>query len=570
MIIHLLDLSEAKASAAKAKADKVALAAAARVSDLDQEESPESIMLSSMTEEGAKDRTNREVVVPWLKFLWENYRAILELIYKIPKLDKTYHKTCEKAFKFCLEYRRVMEFKRLCDILRSQLASLQKVIPMSVIRNNRPQWEWTAELLEYHLQTRFAQLEVATQLELWNEGYRTVEDIYSIIVSGKKNPKSKLMMTYYEKLAKIFWVSENKLFHAYAWFRFHILTVEGKKDLKADEKIQNASSVLLSALTIPTFKDIYSHINLDDQDDTAVDRKSQMAVLFDFQVNPSRQSLLADIVAKGVLSDVHPELVSLYECLEVKFQPLSLVKNVLAAVNVVKSTPALAPYAAPLQKIIVLKVMQQLAKVYSTVKLDFVYNLLSGLKDITVNQVEKILVEGVASKQLQLRVHHSTGCIYFNTSSSSSSSGTDSQISQFGTAMTVVASAINKLTLSADKEEEGAIARREFFDKVLESTDAEYGNCLERKVQIERRKETLEKNQIERANKEREDKEREEVGLSAVFLYYHSPLTYFYSLIRAEYSHPTRERSPGKRGEAARGRTPSPADGAYGAGTRAT
>ena len=510
--MHLLDLSEAKASAAKAKADKVALAAAARVSDLDQEDSPESIMLSSMTEEGAKDRTDREVVVPWLKFLWENYRAILELIYKIPRLDKTYHKTCEKAFKFCLEYRRVMEFRRLCDILRMQLLSLQKVTTITSIRTVRTQWEWTAELLECHLQTRFAQLEVATQLELWNEGYRTVEDIYSIIVAGKKNPKPKLMMTYYEKLAKIFWVSENKLFHAYAWFRYHVLTTEGKKDIKADERTLNASSVLLSALTVPTFKDIYSDITLDDQDEVVVDRKSQMAVLFDFQVNPSRQSLLADIVAKGVLSDVYPELVNLYESLEVKFQPLSLIKNVLAAIEVVKGNPALAPYAMPLQKIIVLKVMQQLAKVYSTVKLDFVYKLLSGLKDISINQIEKILIEGVASKQLQLRVNHSTGCIYFNppSTSATSSSSADAQVAQFGTAMSAVSATITKLLRTAQEDEADAASRKEFFAKVLKSTDAEFDSCLVRKNQIERRKETLEKHQIERANKEREDKEREE------------------------------------------------------------
>jgi hypothetical protein len=81
------DPEEDTTAAAKAKADKVALAAAARVSDLDQEESPESIMLSSMTEEGAKDRTNREVVVPWLKFLWDAYRAVLELLHKNAKLE---------------------------------------------------------------------------------------------------------------------------------------------------------------------------------------------------------------------------------------------------------------------------------------------------------------------------------------------------------------------------------------------------------------------------------------------------------------------------------------------------
>lgn len=79
-------------------------------------------------------------------------------------------------------------------------------------------WEgWTNDGIELHLQTRFAQLEVAAGLELWTEGFRTVEDIYNIMQIGKKTPKAKLMASYYEKLTRIFWVSENYLFHAYAW-----------------------------------------------------------------------------------------------------------------------------------------------------------------------------------------------------------------------------------------------------------------------------------------------------------------------------------------------------------------
>ena len=84
-------------------------------------------MLSSMTEEGSKDRTDREVVVPWLKFLWEIYRAILELLHRQSKLEKLYHKTCEKAYKFCLDYKRTHEFRRLCDMMRVQLSNLQKM-----------------------------------------------------------------------------------------------------------------------------------------------------------------------------------------------------------------------------------------------------------------------------------------------------------------------------------------------------------------------------------------------------------------------------------------------------------
>ena len=88
-------------------------------------------------------------------------------------------------------------------------------------------WEgWTAESIELHLQTRFAQLETASALRLYTEGFRTVEDIYNILQISRTRrklpgvnippPKAKIMAAYYEKLTNLFWVSENYLFHAFA------------------------------------------------------------------------------------------------------------------------------------------------------------------------------------------------------------------------------------------------------------------------------------------------------------------------------------------------------------------
>ena len=149
VVLYLIELAEARALSAKSKADSVALAAAAKIQDLDQEESPESIMLSSMTDEGSRDRTDREVVVPWLKFLWEIYRAILELLYKNAKLEKVYHLAATRAFKFCQDYQRTAEFKRLCNMLRDHLVNLQRQAGSDRNKadkdqpSRRTQWEWT-------------------------------------------------------------------------------------------------------------------------------------------------------------------------------------------------------------------------------------------------------------------------------------------------------------------------------------------------------------------------------------------------------------------------------------------
>ena len=58
------------------------------------------------------------------------------------------------------------------------------------------------ETYEIHLQTRFNQLKAATALEMWGEGFRTVEDINEIRAKTRV-PKPQLMATYYEKLTQV-------------------------------------------------------------------------------------------------------------------------------------------------------------------------------------------------------------------------------------------------------------------------------------------------------------------------------------------------------------------------------
>ena len=496
VVLYLLELSEDRAMRARQKADRVALADAARVGDLEQAESPESIMLSSMTEEGAKERTDRELVVPWLRFLWENFRSTLDLLYRLPKLERVYHKACEKAFKFCVDYNRTMEFKRLCEMLRTQLQHLQKA-PVGG-KGSRTQFEWTPDAVEAHLQTRFAQLEVATSMQLWNEAFRTVEDINTIMLINKKAPRTKLLVTYYEKLSHIFWVADNKLFHAYAVLQLYLASVEFKS-LKSEERSQLAGNALVAALAVPSIKDIYAAVSIEEED-VPVDRSSSLAKLLDFQANPSRQNLLHEIVNRGVLDYVSTELRSLYDNMEVNFKPLSMVSNITKAVEAVNNDSALSVYTTQLEKIIVVKVLQQLSRVYSTVRIDFVYKLLSGLKQLSTVQFEKIILDAIAHKQLQLKISHANGTITFS-NTSSATAAVETQAAQLGSVLNKVARSITASKVTAKLESDKVAARKAFLQKVAENLDNEFDNYADRKMIIENRKEDLEKVQADNTKK---------------------------------------------------------------------
>ena len=521
VIVHLLDLAEARATAARKKANQVSFAAAAKVSDLDQEDTPESIMLSTMTVEGVKDRTDREVVVPWLKFLWEAYRAVLELLHKNAKLEKVYHKTCEKAFAFCLDYQRTLEFRRLCDMLRLQLSNIQRLAAQPA-RINRAGWEWTPESIEIHLQIRFNQLEVATTLEQWNEGFRTVEDIHQIMQLSKKAPKPKLMAAYYEKLTRVFWVSENLLFHAYAWLKFYTLSCEFRKDMKPEERAMLASNTVLAALCTPDDKaqtagdavhaSHRSPLGLFDDEAILNEKNQQMAVLLDFRANPSRSALLADLVAKGVVNDVIPELKNVFSNLETKFHPLTLVKEVLPVVTFIKTQPQLSKYAKTLQKVSALHTVVQLSKVYSSIRISSVQKLFSAL-DFSYVEIEDVLCDAINKRQLSMQIDHSSGSYRFG-SCVNVAPMVQSQLVEVGRAFQKVAGLI-----STPAQDDATERRQAFLQRVSHASKNQAAELLERKMVIERRKEGLERlvrererDEIARKLADKEARRRDEQG----------------------------------------------------------
>lgn len=70
--------------------------------------------------------------------------------------------TAHRAFQFCKQYKRTTEFRRLCEIIRNHLANLNKYRD----QRDRPDLS-VPESLQLYLDTRFEQLKIATELELW-------------------------------------------------------------------------------------------------------------------------------------------------------------------------------------------------------------------------------------------------------------------------------------------------------------------------------------------------------------------------------------------------------------------
>ncbi len=415
---------------AQAKADEVqssleTSAATASVDDLEASETPESILLSTVSGEQSRDRTDRAIVTPWLKFLWETYRTVLDILRNNARLEIMYQSTAMQAFDFCQKYTRKTEFRRLCELLRNHVQTAAKYsAQMHAINLNDP------DTLQRHLETRFQQLNVAVELELWQEAFRSVEDIHTLLNLSKRPPKNIMMANYYEKLTRIFLVGENYLFHAAAWSRYYNLLrqsasiVASGQSKKADNPATSeadlskaASFVLLSALAIPVISTSRSRGALVDIDEAKKNKNSRLTLLLGMAQAPTRAVLFKDAMSKGLLKRARPEIRELYNILEVDFHPLSICQKISPILTKIGADAEMQKYVLPLQQVILTRLFQQLSQVYETVDLGFVQDLAKFPEpfQVTRDTIEKFIMNGNKKGDLAIRMDHATGVLSFDT-----------------------------------------------------------------------------------------------------------------------------------------------------------
>lgn len=428
---HFIQLAEQRVKDAQAKADEISAegvdpadASLANVTDLEAMETPESILLSTVSGEQSKDRTDRAIVTPWLKFLWETYRTVLDIFKNNARLEVMYQTTAHQAFQFCQKYTRKTEFRRLCELLRNHLQNAAKYSQqVHAINLSDP------DTLQRHLDTRFMQLNVAVELELWQEAFKSVEDIHTLLSLSRRAPKNSMMANYYEKLTRIFLVSENYLFHAAAWSRYYsLLTVSARQVAAGATKKDNptnisdaelskaASFVLLSALSIPVISTSRSRGALIDVDAARNTKNARLTNLLGMSSAPSRSILFKDALNKDILQRARPEIRNLYNILETDFHPLSICQKVSPILSQIGADDEMRKYVLPLQQVLLTRLFQQMSQVYTDVKMDDVLALAQFPEPFQVSRatVEKFIMNGCKKGDLSIRIDHSTGFLTFD------------------------------------------------------------------------------------------------------------------------------------------------------------
>ncbi|KAI8076911.1 uncharacterized protein BX664DRAFT_344226 [Halteromyces radiatus] len=495
VITKLLELSEQKVAEARAKADQIAV----DVDDLEASETPESIMLSTVSGEQNKDRTDRAVVTPWLKFLWEVYRTVLDILRNNARLETLYHQVTNKALSFCLTYARKTEFRRLCEILRNHFQNVSKYShqPHSINLND-------PDTLQQYLDVRFNQLNAAAELELWQEAFKSVEDIYTLLTSSKRPPQPEMLANYYNKLTQIFMVSEDFLFHSAAWNKYSGIERVINKSMSEEDQSRMASIVLLSALAIPIITTTKTRPGYLEADDHRIQKHNRLSMLMGLAQHPTRTGLLKEALNKNILSRVRPEIRDLYNILEVQFHPLSICKKINPIMTKLSEDADMAKYVRPLHQVILTRLLQQLSQVYTTVKLDFVLELASfpAPYNYDAATIEKFIMNGCKRGELNIRIDHCSQSLTFETDLFAAPKGTvaegsqlqsspsdlmRTQLSRLGVNLNAALQMIDPSIKEAAKESKAAAVQQ-----ALAGMKKEHKDALERKNTIERRKEIIE------------------------------------------------------------------------------
>jgi len=71
--------------------------------------------MSAVSGEDMQDRTDRAILTPWLKFLWESYRQCLDLLRNNVTVEKLYHEVAQNGNRLIAVTVALILSLQLCD-----------------------------------------------------------------------------------------------------------------------------------------------------------------------------------------------------------------------------------------------------------------------------------------------------------------------------------------------------------------------------------------------------------------------------------------------------------------------
>lgn len=225
---------------------------------------------------------------------------------------------------------------------------------------------------------------------------------------------------------------------------------------------------------------------------------------------------------RGVLSQVSPELKSLYQILEVDFHPLSITRRIEPILRSLTADPLTAAYVEPLKDVVLARLFSQLGQVYDSISLDRAIQLGSfsadGVKTTSTDRtrIERFIGAACRRGDLDVTFDHKGMVLHFDQDLFGSAhlaqqAPTESLLqpspatllrSQLSAVASCLYQALNNFDAATSPIAKAQQTKEEAFKAMVESMAREREALLERRSIIEQRK-----NQAEELAARREKEE---------------------------------------------------------------
>ena len=400
VMVHFLDVAEAKLEAAY----KVATDASSvdTMGDLDQaSEETFNLIWSSTTEE--VDRSGRALATPWLRFVWEVYRTILEICRHNSRLEEIYRVVVERAFVFCRQYGRKAEFRRLCEILRHHLGIIIKFPGQA----NGVQLQ-NPDSQSLQLELRFKQLDVATEMELWHEAFRSIEDIHGLFLFARKSVLPSLVITYYSRLCRIFQMGNKFLYLAATICK--LFAISKAHEQQYDRSHADATLAVLALIATPIMKELDATNTMSEEEQDT--KNSRLSMFLGLQKTPTRRSIIKELHSRGILEQASEAAHSLFVLMQNSNDNSTIAdqrENIERSLVELESCSAdYSRFVTPVYRNYVAQVLEQLSKTEKFVSFESIYRLISmpSVNATKAFNLEGFIIEGCRVNDFYIRIDH--------------------------------------------------------------------------------------------------------------------------------------------------------------------
>lgn len=394
-----IDMVETKMASEQAKAQETHKEE--EDEDLDGGVTPENLLLSVYEPDQSIGGFNDEAVTSWMKFTWESYRAVLDLLRNNSQLEITYSGVVNRSMNFCLKYKRKNEFKRLAEMLRQHLDAAnyqQSKSGSNIVDLSDP------DTLQRYLDQRFHLVNACVKLELWHEAFKAIDDVYHLMKMSTRPTKPSTLANYYENLARVFFVSGNQTLHTAAWEKFYKLYTTNKNATE-DQLGNYASIILLSALAVQP--DFLPTVGFDPQ--------MRLNRLLDFETKRTRKDTIDSALREDVFKRVDADVKEFYEILEVKYDFDSIKEQLTQLLPKLELKPYFNQYADSLKNVIVRKLLVSASQKYTTVSTDELYDAVSLPKPLSMSywDIEKSLLQAAIEDYISFSIDHASNTVTF-------------------------------------------------------------------------------------------------------------------------------------------------------------